>query len=393
MVLGYRDMFGRPGRGFGKRRRKNLASVVIACALATASIGTLSVLSAEAHAARSAAPCDSPFDPYGYSSTALNACGMRTFPLEQSMPLPDGGHSYIYDVDGLRTEYLVPPPGFDPRTASDAQLDTYGIPSRPTDAADLPEWQADYGDLQFAKPPPFLVETTTYAGFANPGTAEPGVPSDARNYYSDNWSGLVATGGRGRFSRAQTIYREPHFLRGCRRAEEVTWAGIGGFSKHSTLAQDGTLFNVPGARNHQAWTEIYPNQAIQPVPGVYGTVGGRFDALTQHIHRGYHFFVHDAKSHRSASFNVTGIGGYDGLSAEVIAERPSAGKTLTPLANFGTLAFYNAWANGSGSRHNLSRYNPHYRTLMTNGQGAVLADPNNIRTGDAGFRDKWHRCS
>ena len=45
--------------------------------------------------------------------------------------LPDGGRIYYYDIDGVESSFPVPPEGFNPLSASDEQLETYGFPPRP----------------------------------------------------------------------------------------------------------------------------------------------------------------------------------------------------------------------------------------------------------------------
>ncbi len=45
--------------------------------------------------------------------------------------LPDGGKIYVYKVDGVTHQFPLPPEDFDPLSATDEQLKTYGIPPRP----------------------------------------------------------------------------------------------------------------------------------------------------------------------------------------------------------------------------------------------------------------------
>lgn len=62
--------------------------------------------------------------------------------------LPDGGTAYVYDTNGDGvgdTRYNVPPPGFDVATASESELQIYGLPPRPTDPSELATWIAVWG--------------------------------------------------------------------------------------------------------------------------------------------------------------------------------------------------------------------------------------------------------
>lgn len=55
--------------------------------------------------------------------------------------LDDGGKIYFYLIDGVEHKFPVPPDGFDPLTASDEQLETYGFPPRP-DKENIDEYES-----------------------------------------------------------------------------------------------------------------------------------------------------------------------------------------------------------------------------------------------------------
>lgn len=64
-------------------------------------------------------------------------------PTVDVQSLPDGGTAYVYDTngDGVGDAWVnVPPSNFDAATASEADLERYGIPPRPTDPDALAEW-------------------------------------------------------------------------------------------------------------------------------------------------------------------------------------------------------------------------------------------------------------
>jgi hypothetical protein len=110
--------------------------------------------------------------------------------------LTGGGSRYDYSVDGSAVHAPVAPPGFDPLTATDAQLDEYGLPPRPKDLASLDGWTQQMTDLHMVTPPPFLVEL-------------PNVRADT--VYSSNWSGYMVTGPAAAFTHAEVWYVEPTF--------------------------------------------------------------------------------------------------------------------------------------------------------------------------------------
>src|SRR6202035_2239460 len=58
--------------------------------------------------------------------------------------LPGGGTQYTYHYpDGSTENVPIPPAGFDPATASASQLAEYDFPPKPTDSAQLDQWEAD----------------------------------------------------------------------------------------------------------------------------------------------------------------------------------------------------------------------------------------------------------
>lgn len=59
---------------------------------------------------------------------------------ERVEELPDGGKNYVYIIDGVENSFPVPPKGFQPLTANDEQLETYGFPPRP-DKEDQEEYE------------------------------------------------------------------------------------------------------------------------------------------------------------------------------------------------------------------------------------------------------------
>src|SRR5690349_13638285 len=86
-------------------------------------------------ASSAAAPpdCSSSFTPYSFTPAQLSTCGITTFPQDGTNGLAAGGSTVNYTVDGALIQILIPPAGFDPSTASAAQLDQYGFPPQPKD--------------------------------------------------------------------------------------------------------------------------------------------------------------------------------------------------------------------------------------------------------------------
>lgn len=69
--------------------------------------------------------------------------------------LPDGGTDYVYDTDGDgigETRVPIPPADFDRLTATDQQIERYGLPPRPTDPESLARWRDTVGRGRNAGP-------------------------------------------------------------------------------------------------------------------------------------------------------------------------------------------------------------------------------------------------
>ncbi|HET9102408.1 MAG TPA: G1 family glutamic endopeptidase [Solirubrobacteraceae bacterium] len=338
----------------------------------------LLVFAAAAGAAPVATPppnCNAAFNAYAYTQQALSSCtNIRTFPQSAVKGMPGGGTETDYNVDGVLYQYFTPPAGFNPSTATDAQLKEYGLPPRPADASGQAAWDASVGKASATNPAPFLTEL-------------PGVSADTVNLA--NWSGYAVSGANGTYNQSSSEWYEPQYGSSvCSGASAVIWDGIGGYGG-GTLGQDGTLYNVPGASNHGAWSEVYPNQNIVP-QFLLSTPGSQFIAETQWTGSAWHFYMQDTASGNSLSYNVN-INAYSGQSAEAIGERPTINGSLSPLANFGTLSFTKSTANGtsldqyspSGVRHGVHMYN--------SGTGHYLAEPGNIGSNGA-FADQQEHC-
>jgi hypothetical protein len=302
---------------------------------------------------------------------------LPAFPMDAVKALPGGGSSYDYLVNGATVRFYVAPTGFDPSTATAAELNEYGIPPRPTDAAALSLWQAQMSAWKGSvTPPPFLSETHT----------------SADSVYYTNWSGYAITGSAGTYTHAEAWYNEPSYLSSrCSTNAEVTWAGIGGYYGASDkLGQDGTGHGVPGMGDHQAWWEIVPGYSIMPV-NFFGSPFFQFDASTRWLGNAYRFYMHDSFTNTTLAFDVSSSA-YSGDSAEAIAERPKINNSLSNLSNFGTLTFSQTEANDvffnnyspNGLRHGIH--------MVNDSNGHDLADPSTIGS-NGQFTDTQHNCN
>lgn len=359
-------------------KARRLAITIVAAAVVavplTAVAGAAHATPQISHGRNTAKPkCDSSFNPYDYSRSAVSACGYQTFPLVTVQALPGGGSSYNYLVHGLKVSFLMPPKGFSPSTATNAKLNEYGFPARPNTVTAENKWDAQIRAWKgAATPPPFLAETH----------------ASADSVYASSWSGYAVTGSPGTYTHAETWYIEPTYYSSvCSTNAEVTWAGLGGYSEDD-LGQDGTGSGVPGMADHQAWWEIYPDYDIVPVD-FFGHSGYLFDASTRWLGNAYRFFLYDYESGTTDAFDVSSST-YSGESAEAIAERPRINGSPSYLSNFGTLTFSAAQANNVG----FDQYSPtgtRHGIHMIDANGNDMADPSGIGA-NGYFTDTQHSC-
>jgi hypothetical protein len=323
--------------------------------------------------------CNSSFDPYAYTQAAVSACGYRTFPLAAVNALPGGGSSYEYLVNGAPVRFYVPPKGFNPSTATAAELNEYGFPSRPTEATTLSRWQTQMSAWKGAATPlPFLAESHM----------------SMDSVLNQSWSGYAVTGTVGNYTHAEAWFIEPNYYSSrCSTNAETTWAGIGGYygtPNGDVLAQDGTIHGAPGFGNGQAWWEIVPGLNAIPV-NLSGTYPYTFDASVRWLGDAYRFYMYDYYSGITVAFDYSSSS-YTGDSAEAIAERPEINGSSSNLSNFGTLVFEQTEANGvyfnsyspNGLRHGIHMFN-----FSDNHD---LADPSTISSYGY-FTDTQHNCN
>jgi hypothetical protein len=199
------------------------------------------------------------------------------------------------------------------------------------------------------------------------------------NSTSTNWSGYAVTGGR--YTSVSAAWTQPSAS--CSgTAYSSFWVGLDGDTS-GTVEQTGTDADCSGSTpQYYAWYEMYPKFPVNysnPVsPGDKMTASvttngsGNFTLTISDTTKGWT----NTKSARLKSAKLA--------SAEVIAEAPSGSGGVLPLANFGTVNFSAAKANGTlltGSTSGIDEI------TMQSGS-TVKAQPSSISSG--AFSDTWH---
>ena len=201
---------------------------------------------------------------------------------------------------------------------------------------------------------------------------------------SSNWSGYAATGS---FSSVSASWTEPtgHCTSATRYAS--FWVGLDGYNS-GTVEQTGSEVDCSGGSPvYYSWYEMYPavpvnfSTTVRPGDHFNGSVtfngGSSYTLVLADTTQGWSHTVHAS------------LGGAANSSAEVIAEAPccTGSGGILPLANFGTVNFSNATANGSA----IGNFGPTQIT-MVDGSGRQKDSVSSL-SGGGSFSATWHRAN
>jgi hypothetical protein len=266
------------------------------------------------------------------------------------------------NIRGIGT-FNAPPEHFNPLTATDLELASYGFPPRPSPLADPDHyaqwaramkvakirWNGQLRDMGAYSTGAKIVKTVEAAASGGPSTG-----------ISTNWSGIVNTNKLSTWNKNSSVYfvvssfnlpvPQPAFGTCDGGFDwEVSWNGIDGWNNGDVL-QGGSSSQVYCANNtlsppnYCGWVEWYPSYPILCTfilyPGddiyveTYSPAGGTSEGFV---------FVEDETTLTYGTFGLTYVTGQPlvGNSAEYIVERPCCrGNNLYPLANY----VWNFWA-------------------------------------------------
>ena len=192
------------------------------------------------------------------------------------------------------------------------------------------------------------------------------------NSTSTNWSGYAVTGSR--FTSVSAQWTEPTVS--CSgTAYSSFWVGLDGDTSN-TVEQTGTDADCSGSTpQYYAWYEMYPKFPVN----LRGTVrpGDRLSASVTTDGSGrFTLTITDSTQGWTNTTNAR-LKSAKLASAEVIAEAPSSSGGVLPLANFGTVGFSAATANGSL----LTSSTPHLDPITMQSGSTVKAQPSSISNG------------
>lgn len=314
---------------------------------------------------------------YDYSASVAQACGYTVYPLDHVGTRADGGRDYVYIVGGHSLVRPVPPPGFDPGNATDAQLASYGFPPRPADTAEAATWQQDVKRYRSVPPPPFIIETNVRAGVqAGPCSSD----------IQLCWGGYLASSST--FTTSYIDYYEPYQAQSsCTGDAVATWTGIGGLAGPTIrLAQAGTFPHVGGGiADHQDFQAVLPDEQYAVLMNLVASGGDDLQVSVQWDAPGWTFTVRDTtKGLIDDQYYPTDS--YDAGSAEWIIERPQYNNTITPLRNF-----WAGWTVNAAQANNIGMQNFHLTVYNIHNKAGTPLESTGSHSGQS-FGATWLQC-
>jgi Peptidase A4 family len=200
---------------------------------------------------------------------------------------------------------------------------------------------------------------------------------------STNWSGYVLTGGTGAFSSVSSSWTEPAASCGSGTQYAAFWVGLDGYNSNS-VEQTGTDSDCSGGSpDYYGWYEMYPADPVYFTNPV--APGDSLSASVAVSGTSYTLTLTDSTQGWTQTENESGS--YADSSAEVITEAPSSAQGPLPLADFGTIGYSAAAADGVS----FSAQDPTSITMVA-GDGDQL-DSTSALDGSGGFSNTWQAAS
>ncbi|GAP89391.2 putative acid proteinase protein [Rosellinia necatrix] len=169
--------------------------------------------------------------------------------------------------------------------------------------------------------------------------------------YTSNWAGAVLIGTEYKTVSGTIVVPKPSMPAGgisTRTYSASAWVGIDGSTCQSAILQTGVDFSARGGTvTYEGWYEWYPDYSYRF--SNFKIAGG--DTITMTVIATSKNSGSVTLDNRTTGQSVTHtftnqVGNLCHTNAEWIVEDFSQGNSLVPFANFGTVAFTNASANG-----------------------------------------------
>jgi len=217
----------------------------------------------------------------------------------------------------------------------------------------------------------------------HPMVAVPGAAADS-TADSTNWSGYAVTGGTGAFKSVSASWVEPKAT--CRGTKYAAfWVGLDGYNSDS-VEQTGSDSDCTGSSpTYYGWYEMFPANPVYFTNTV--DAGDHFTAsVTFSGTDTYTLVLKDVTRDWTHTVKKTSSGDARS-SAEVITEAPSSETGVLPLADFGTVDYTVAKANGTS----MSSQSP-VKIIMIDSSGSDKDSTSTITSAGA-FHNTWIRAN
>jgi Peptidase A4 family len=207
---------------------------------------------------------------------------------------------------------------------------------------------------------------------------------------STNWSGYAVTGSNGTFKSVSANWTQPTATcSGNRRSDQYAafWVGLDGYSSDS-VEQTGSDSDCDGRTpDYYGWYEMYPADPVYYTntvePGDSMSASVTFSGTDT-----YTLVLKDSTRGWTETKSIN-ESGFDRSSAEVITEAPCCTNSggILPLADFGTVNYTAASANGSS----MGTQSP-TSIVMVDNSGLEKDSTSSISSSGA-FSNTWIRSS
>jgi hypothetical protein len=305
------------------------------------------------------------------------------------------------------------PRGFDPLTATAAQLRAVDFPPRPSDPASLADWQSyaesyragrvDQGSASSCGKQTVSHHTqaplTAKRGAATPDVIPPQHPLGTP---TRNWAGFV--NNQAAYADAEAEWRVPIATATSTFGLSSAWVGVGlGSSSTYPLVQAGSASDTGcfTACPPYGWYEIFGIPGLEgrrPIPQL-SSIGGHL--LMVHVtfrtDGSMAWHIVDVSSNVDLRYAGAVSGTRPDGHAEFIVERVTVRSngmdTLAPLANFGLVVFQSAQSAAPNTGWRGVGNFPNYFLYIVNSAGQTMAHPGAIDSTGYSFHVRWDRAT
>ena len=320
--------------------------------------------------------------------------------------LPDGGTVYNYQIGSMLVGYPIPPSGFDPFTASSAELIQYGFPPKPDSSQTqaLAEWNKVVSHMKYAvEPAPQKLQGHN----TNEGTLQ--VPNDY-GYIALKYNDPNITNVSGEYAQVGDNNNP------CSPAEESTWIGMGGIDTAQYLFVqvgsdeygDATMhpfyetFNSTGSSSDSNPISMsvsdHAGDTLYPTLGYYASSNQMDITLTDETTNTYEAqFIYDASDPSHPDKNY-----YNPNEADWIVENAVYGSTRQNMLKFTSEAWNNtelAFWNGSSlswkaiSAWDFYKVTGQYQSAPGQPYGGSDVSTTALSSDGLSFSQNWTGCN